>query len=247
MSRPHRHRRAVFLDRDGVLNRTHLRDGVTCPPRGLNELEILPGVESATRRLAGLGLTLIVVTNQPDVARGTQTRRSVEAINAALRARLPLDDVAVCYHDAPDGCPCRKPRPGMLLSAAERHGVDLEASFMVGDRWSDVAAGDAAGCVTLLIDGPHSQAHRCRPDLVATGLPDAAERIERVLGMESSPQRARRARRAEREGEKIERLDGMNRANKTRKLLIFPDPVHHVHPVQASLSFCSPRPPRPLR
>jgi D-glycero-D-manno-heptose 1,7-bisphosphate phosphatase len=174
-------RSAVFLDRDGVLNRAFVRGGVTHPPRDLGELEILPGVEAAARRLADLGLLLIVVTNQPDVARGVQTRETVEAIHDALRARLPIDDVAACYHDTPDGCPCRKPRPGMLRAAAARHGIDLTSSFMVGDRWSDVAAGRAAGCRTILIYGPHSEGHRCRPDRVATGLPDAAEWVAGVV------------------------------------------------------------------
>lgn len=174
-------RRAAFLDRDGVINRVRVCGGVTHPPRGLDELELLPGVEDAARRLSALGLKLIVVTNQPDVARGTQTRAAVEAINRALRDRLPLDDVVCCYHDNDDDCPCRKPRPGMLLDAAARHGVDLGGSVMVGDRWSDVVAGRAAGCLSVLVSGPYSRAHLCRPDLVATGLPDAVDQIARTL------------------------------------------------------------------
>jgi D-glycero-D-manno-heptose 1,7-bisphosphate phosphatase len=196
VSRPHfafSSRRAVFLDRDGVINRAFLRDGVTRPPCGLDELELLPGVEAATRRLSGLQLRLIVVTNQPDVARGTQPREAVEAIHRSLRDSLPLDDVAVCYHDDGDGCHCRKPKPGMLIDAAERHGVDLASSFLVGDRWSDIAAGEAAGCRTVLVDGPDSRPDRCRPDARAAGLPEAAEWIARAIASEVQARPSARA------------------------------------------------------
>lgn len=170
-------RRAVFLDRDGVLNRTYVRDGVPHPPHAPDELEVMPGVPEALALLAARGFALIVVTNQPDVARGTQTRPMIAAINERLRAALPLDDVVVCYHDTPDGCECRKPRPGMLTAAAAAHGLDLAGSFMVGDRWSDVAAGDAAGCTTILIETPYSGRERCAPDYVAADLAEAARLI----------------------------------------------------------------------
>jgi D-glycero-D-manno-heptose 1,7-bisphosphate phosphatase len=170
---------AVFLDRDGVINRTTVRDGTPYPPQTLSEVEILPGVPEALERLAKLGFKLIVVTNQPDVARGTQTRGAVEMINALLMSRLPqLSAAYVCYHDTPDNCDCRKPKPGMLLRAAEEHGIDLAKSFMVGDRWGDVVAGAAAGCKTLLIDLPYSQCNRCSPDHKVADLLEAARVIE---------------------------------------------------------------------
>src|SRR5262249_31433614 len=146
---------AVFLDRDGVLNSTVARDGVIGPPLQLGEFKLLPGVVDATHRLAAAGWTLVVVTNQPDVARGTQTREQVEEINNPLRASLPVRDVLTCFHDSPDGCGCRKPRPGLLLQAAKRWRLDMERSFMVGDRWVDMVAGQAAGCRTLLVARPY--------------------------------------------------------------------------------------------
>jgi D-glycero-D-manno-heptose 1,7-bisphosphate phosphatase len=170
-------RPAVFLDRDGVLNRAFVRDGVTRPPASVEELEILPDVTEALDRLAGAGFALVVVTNQPDVARGTQTRGQVEAINARLREALPLLDVYVCYHDDADSCACRKPRAGMLLEAARCWGLDLGRSFLVGDRWSDVVAGQAAGCRAVLIETPHSGRGRCRPDHAAADLRGAADWI----------------------------------------------------------------------
>lgn len=174
-------RPAVFLDRDGVINRTFVRDGVPHPPQSVNELEILPGVSDALTRLHDMGLPLIVVTNQPDVARGTQTREEVERINDCLRQILPLDGIYVCYHDNADRCDCRKPNPGLILRAAAEHGIDLAQSWMVGDRWSDVAAGTAAGCKTVLIQLAYSEGHRCTPDARVADLSEAVDRIVRCI------------------------------------------------------------------
>ena len=177
-SRP---RPAIFLDRDGVINRTFVRNGVPHPPPSLNELEMLPGVPDALARLHEMGLPLIVVTNQPDVARGAQTREEVERINDRLRQSLPLDGIYVCYHDNADHCECRKPKPGLLLRAAADHGIDLAQSWMVGDRWSDVAAGAAAGCKTVLIQLAYSEGHRCTPDARVADLSEAVDRIVRCI------------------------------------------------------------------
>ncbi len=172
----------MFLDRDGVINRSYERGGVTHPPATVDELEILPGVVGATRSLDAAGFALVVVTNQPDVARGATTREKVEAINDRLRARLPLLDVVACYHDSGDGCACRKPKPGMLLDAAARWGLDLGRSFLVGDRWSDVAAGQAAGCRAALVVTPFSGRERCEPDRCVSDLAEAAEWILEASG-----------------------------------------------------------------
>lgn len=167
-------RRAVFLDRDGVLNRATLRQGKTYPPESLEELDVLPGVVEACTALHEAGLLLIVATNQPDVALGRQHRNVVEAINAALRARLPLDDIRVCYHSEADGCACRKPKPGLLLQAAQAWGVDLLGSFMVGDRRKDIEAGSRAGCKTVFIDYGYAEGAPNRPDHRAGSLAEAS-------------------------------------------------------------------------
>jgi D-glycero-D-manno-heptose 1,7-bisphosphate phosphatase len=144
--------RAVFLDRDGTLNEAIMRDGKPYAPLTLEEFRILPGAAEGLAQLKAAGFLLIVVTNQPDVARGLQKLAMVEAMNDVLRNNLPLDDVLVCYHDDGDNCECRKPRPGLLLEGAAKYGVDLAGSFMVGDRSKDIEAGEAAGCRTVLID-----------------------------------------------------------------------------------------------
>lgn len=150
-------RKAVFLDRDGVINRALVRDGKPYPPSNLAALEILPGVSQAMQSLHEAGWLLIVVTNQPDVARGTIPQADVEAINQYLHQCLPIDEFRTCYHDSGDGCDCRKPLPGALLAAAKAHSIDLAASYMVGDRWRDTEAGERAGCQTIFLDYGYSE------------------------------------------------------------------------------------------
>jgi D-glycero-D-manno-heptose 1,7-bisphosphate phosphatase len=163
-------RRAVFLDRDGVLITAVVRDGRPYPPGSLAEMTLLPGVEDACARLKQSGFLLIVVTNQPDIARGTAAKGEVEAINAELQARLFLDEVCVCPHDDADNCACRKPKPGFLLDAAHRWNIDLAKSFMIGDRWRDVEAGRAAGCRTIFLDYGYAERRPDAPDIVAPSL-----------------------------------------------------------------------------
>jgi len=168
-------RRAIFLDRDGVLNRSVVREGKPYPPANADEVEILPGVAAALEKLKAAGYLLIVVSNQPDVARGTTTRAAVEAINERLAQGLALDEFRMCYHDGPDNCHCRKPRPGMLTDAAREHGLDLAACVMVGDRWRDVEAGQRAGCRTVFIDYGYGEKQPERCDIRAASLAEATE------------------------------------------------------------------------
>jgi D-glycero-D-manno-heptose 1,7-bisphosphate phosphatase len=171
-------RAAIFLDRDGVLNEVELRDGVPHPPAGVEQLRLLPGVVEACNRLRELGFVLIVVTNQPDIARGKQTRDEVDRMHDALRAQLPLDEIVVCAHDDIDGCPCRKPRPGMILDAATRLNLDLEHSVCVGDRWRDVEAGKRAGVMAIFVDRGYGERRPTDADVVVASLPAAVEVIE---------------------------------------------------------------------
>ena len=170
-------KRAVFLDRDGVLNRAIVRGGKPFPPSSVAELEIVPGARKALEDLRAAGFLLIVVTNQPDVARRKQDRETVEQMNALLRRELPLDEIKVCYHDEGDGCACRKPAPGMLTEAAREKGISLEESYMVGDRWRDIEAGARAGTRTVFIDHQYEEERPLRPDAAAASLVEAAHWI----------------------------------------------------------------------
>lgn len=139
-------RRAVFLDRDGVINRSLVRDGKPYAPTQDSEFEMLPGVAAALSRLRQHGFLNIVVTNQPDIATGKQRREDLDALHQRLKTELAIDAIKVCCHVDADDCACRKPKPGLLLEAAEEFNIDLGKSFMVGDRWRDIAAGQRAGC-----------------------------------------------------------------------------------------------------
>ena len=169
---------AVFLDRDGVINRAVVRDGKPYPPASLAEFELLPGVGEACAQLKAAGFLLVVATNQPDVGRGTQRREDVEAMHARMCALLPIDRVEVCY-DPGQGHPSefRKPAPGMLLRAARELDIDLARSWMVGDRWRDIDCGAAAGCRTVFIDYGYDEKLRAIPDFRARDLGEAATLI----------------------------------------------------------------------
>jgi D-glycero-D-manno-heptose 1,7-bisphosphate phosphatase len=176
-------RRAVFLDRDGVLNPPVVREGRPYPPQSVDEFTLYEGVAEACTILKDAGFLLIVVTNQPDVGRGTQSRAAVEAIHAKLRAALPsLDGIEICFHagsEFGESCGCRKPKAGMLLRAAAAHGIELAKSYLVGDRWRDVDCAHAAGCRAVFIDHGYPEPLRERPHLTAANLSDAARIILR--------------------------------------------------------------------
>lgn len=179
-------RPAVFLDRDGVLNESFVgADGVSRPPAGLAEFALVDGAAEACRSLGALGFLRIVVTNQPDVARGTQRREVVEAIHQRLREGVQVDDIRVCYHDDDDLCDCRKPKPGLLVSAAQDWGIDMTASFMIGDRWRDVEAGQGAGCTTILIDTHETRPFTIEPSVRVDSLARAVEWVQERVTREA--------------------------------------------------------------
>ena len=170
--------RAIFFDRDGVLNRAVVRDGKPYPPANVSELDIPEDVPAVLESVRKLGFVLIGVSNQPDVARGTTPREAVEAINRKLLESVPLAEMLVCYHDDCDRCECRKPLPGLLLEGAAKYQVDLASSFMIGDRWRDVEAGRRAGCTTIWIDYGYSEKWPvAAPDHTVKSLAEAIEYV----------------------------------------------------------------------
>jgi transaldolase len=169
--------KAVFLDRDGVLNHAPVRDGKPLSPMTVAEVVVAPDVPGALSRLRQNGFRLIMVTNQPNIARGAQSRDAVYTINRYLLETLQLDSAEVCEHDDVDNCNCRKPRPGMLLRAAKNDNIALAESFMIGDRWRDIEAGQRAGCRTILIGSGYGEGLKSPPDAVVATLGDAADWI----------------------------------------------------------------------
>jgi D-glycero-D-manno-heptose 1,7-bisphosphate phosphatase len=161
---------AVFLDRDGVLVREIVIDGIARAPLRLEDFHLLAEAPDQVRRLQAAGLQCFVFTNQPEVARGLLPRDVLEAMHFELRQATGVDGIMVCPHDESDGCLCRKPRPGMLTDVATTAGIGLDESFVVGDRWRDVDAGKAVGCYSILIERPYSAcstADACVADLTA--------------------------------------------------------------------------------
>ena len=178
-------KRAVFLDRDGVLNRPVVRDGRPFPPARLEEFELYPDAVNSCAQLKEAGFLLVVVTNQPDVGRGTQSREIVEAMHAQLRSAIPsLDAVEVCFHAGVaqgEPCECRKPKPGMLLRAAAALDIDLSESFLIGDRWRDVDCAHAAGCRAVFIDHGYREILREKPEFTVSNLNDAVRAILKAI------------------------------------------------------------------
>jgi D-glycero-D-manno-heptose 1,7-bisphosphate phosphatase len=168
-------KKAIFLDRDGVLNKLIIRDGKAQAPYSLEEFALFPGVVTALSMIKANGFLTIIVTNQPDVARGWIKKENVELINNKIKEILPIDDIKICYHTNTDNCLCRKPMPGMLLSAAAEWGIDLSASYMIGDRYGDVAAGVKAGCKTILVGDGDLQGDFPNPDYKVEFLIDAVK------------------------------------------------------------------------
>ncbi len=170
-------RPAVFLDRDGVLNRPLIIEGKPYAPRHMKDFRLLPGVAAAATRLRAAGFVTVVVTNQPDIGNRLVDPVDVAAMNARLRQRVAIDDLRMCPHRREDLCACRKPKPGMLLAAADELGLDLQRSYMVGDRGGDIVAGLAAKCYTILVHRPYKEPLGAEPNARVTCLAQAVELI----------------------------------------------------------------------
>jgi D-glycero-D-manno-heptose 1,7-bisphosphate phosphatase len=176
-SRPSVRPRAVFLDRDGVINRALVQERKPYAPRHLREFRLLPGVGDAVTRLKSVGFLIIVVTNQPDVGHGLTTPETLEAMHARLRERVPVDAILVCPHRRDAGCECRKPKPGLIHRGAADWGIDVRHSYLVGDRATDIVAGRAAGLYTIFLDRGYAEPLIEQPDLRVGSLRQAMRRI----------------------------------------------------------------------
>lgn len=179
--------RAIFLDRDGVLNHPVRRNGKGYPPARVEDVKVYAGICDQLQRLKDRGFVLIVVTNQPDVARGMTSQSTVESINEAIAHQIPaLDRFFVCFHDNIDGCDCRKPQPGMLIKGAAEFDVDLKRSYMIGDRRSDIEAGTAAGTLTIFIDRSYRELEPTTYTYKVCSTSEALKIIENESGHEEN-------------------------------------------------------------
>jgi D-glycero-D-manno-heptose 1,7-bisphosphate phosphatase len=167
--------RAVFLDRDGVLNAIRYEGETPASPRTSDEFHVLPFAGAAVQVLRALGFVVVVITNQPDLARGKLNWTDLDAMHRKLFDEVEIDRIEVCPHSGHEGCDCRKPRPGMINRAADDVGIDLASSWTIGDRWVDIAAGKAAGTRTLLVEYAHSWSAN------SSGVPHASLRPNGVV------------------------------------------------------------------
>jgi D-glycero-D-manno-heptose 1,7-bisphosphate phosphatase len=170
-------KRAVFLDRDGVINRAIVKDGKPFAPVSLDQFEILPGVHQALLNTRNAGFLNVVVTNQPDIATGKQNREVLNAMHAILRKQLAIDAIQVCPHTDHDHCECRKPKPGMLLAASREMNIELSASYLVGDRWRDIVAGQKVDCKCYFIDYGYDENLPNKPYVAIKSLLEFSERF----------------------------------------------------------------------
>ena len=170
--------KAVFLDRDGVINKTIFRMGKERAPYSLEEFQFIDGVVETVKELKKEGFLIIVVTNQPDVARGWVPLEQVNLVNDFVREHLAVDEIKVCFHTENDNCSCRKPEPGMLLEAGEKWKINFQESFMVGDRESDVVAGQRAGCKSILVGAHTYESLTIKPEHLCPSLREALDWIK---------------------------------------------------------------------
>jgi D-glycero-D-manno-heptose 1,7-bisphosphate phosphatase len=171
-------KKAVFLDRDGVLNRSILVNGIPKPPFSTSDIQILDGAIEAIQILKEHDFIPVVITNQPDVARGITTKSQVEEINTFIGNAVNIEYFYICFHEDRDLCECRKPAPGLILRAAQELNLDTERSFVVGDRWRDISAGNAAGCQTFFIDYSYPEQSPKKPFTRVSSLLDAVKIIK---------------------------------------------------------------------
>jgi D-glycero-D-manno-heptose 1,7-bisphosphate phosphatase len=174
-------KQAVFIERDGVLNRVRVERQHQVSPLTLEEFHVNQGIVPSLKLLKAAGLLLIATTNQPGLSRGYQSRRELDRMHEALLRTFPLDDILVCAHDETDRCPCRKPKPGLLVEAQFKWQVDLDRSFVISDKWQDAEAARTAGCLSLLLQSPWiGTVHR---DFV---LPDLAAIVDKILSLRTT-------------------------------------------------------------
>ena len=172
---------AIFLDREGTLNKAYIKNGLPISHPSFNKFKILPGVKNSIIKLKKLGFLCLLITNQPDVSRKKIKKNVVKKMNNFIKKKIKLDDVFVCYHDDKHNCNCRKPKPGLLLDGSRKWNINLKESYMIGDRWKDISAGVSAGCKTIFINNKYKELTPQNPNYVTDSLIKAAQFIEKEV------------------------------------------------------------------
>lgn len=168
-------KKAIFLDRDGIINRAEIHERKPYPPLRIGDVFLIDGIKDLIKKWHEKGYLVVVVTNQPDVGNHSVSQNKVDKINNYLKSQVNFDDIFVCYHGQREECNCRKPKIGLFLQAKEKHNIDLEKSYMIGDRWKDIVAGKNAGCTTIFIDYNYNEIKPQNPDYTFKQVKDVEE------------------------------------------------------------------------
>lgn len=169
--------KALFLDRDGVVNKARTIGGKSYPPRKIEDFQLLPGVKDALELSKKMGFLNIIITNQPDISNGRTSVEFVEACHKKLLKMVPIDDIYICSHVEEDKCSCRKPKPGMIIAAQKKWDINLEESFLVGDRWKDIEAGQVMKCCCFFINYKYNEPQPKSPYFKVSSLGEAVNKI----------------------------------------------------------------------
>jgi len=169
--------KAVFLDRDGVINKPIIIDGKSYAPRLLKDFKIFPKVKSDVKKLKDKGFKVLVITNQPDIGNKLLKKSTLKEMHSILKAKVPLDKIYFCPHTRNDRCKCRKPKPGMIIKASNELKIDLKESYVVGDRKIDIDAGIKAGCKTIFVNNNYYEKKPTKQKKNVKSLHDAVKYI----------------------------------------------------------------------
>tara|TARA_B100000989_G_C19364796_1_gene394830 strand:+ start:237 stop:752 length:516 start_codon:yes stop_codon:yes gene_type:complete len=161
---------AIFFDRDGILIKTKIINQNPVAIKSINEIVINRGIINICKKL-NKNFYLFMITNQPDVSRGNNTKKNVNEINSFLKKKLKLKKTYVCF-SSNNTCKDRKPNPGMIKKAIKTYSIDAKKSYMIGDRWKDIVAGQRSKCKTILLNKKYSEKNKCKPDYTIKNLKD---------------------------------------------------------------------------
>ena len=172
---------AVFIERDGLLNRVRVERRQPRSPLSMEEFQINPEAIAPLKALKEAGFVVLATTNQPGLSRGTLPRRELDRMHVLLQKTFSLDGILVCPHDENDACPCRRPKPGLLIEAAFKWHLEIDHSFVVSEMWQDAQAAHVAGCTSLLIRSPwNGSGHH---DYVLDDLAELAGKVTQLHAM----------------------------------------------------------------
>ena len=170
--------KAVFFDRDGVLNIPSVLNGKPYAPRKFIDFKIYDGVKESLEKIKSAGFFIVVITNQPDIGNGLVDIKEINVMHEFLKKELPIDYIEICPHSQTSNCNCRKPKPGLIFSAVDKHKIDLSKSWLIGDRWSDIVAGVSSGLKTIFIDHKYTEkTQNFGPDYVVSTTQKACELV----------------------------------------------------------------------